>query len=229
MGERINPEPPPIKAPGQDNQMLVDGSPLAIVGIFVAVLRERFAEGNGIPMYQWDADPNKTKIQIRSAFEDGHTVRGDKPAIYIDKDETIYGKSVIGDRAGYTFKDSKDFQWCLATVPIIIDCVASRKGESAIIGDVTHWSLHASSDAIQAAFAFHDMSPLRLGRTVPYEDDKEAWTSPISFTVQYNMRWTRVPIAPLLQEIALKIQTAEMSPTDYLLELVTRLKDLPES
>lgn len=221
--------PPPVKTPEQTNPMIVDGSPLAIVGIFVAVLRERFAQGNGIPAYQWDPDPTKTKIHIRSAFEDGATVRGDKPAIYVDKEETIYGKSIIGDRAGHTLHNSKDFQWCLATVPILIDCVASRKGESAIIGDVTHWSLHASSDAIQAAFAFHDMSPLRLGRTIPYEDDKEAWTSPISFTVQYNVRWTTVPIAPLLQEIALKIQTAEMSPTEYLLELVTRLKEFPES
>jgi hypothetical protein len=221
--------PPPVKAHDQAHQLILDGSPLAMIGIFVEVLRERFAPDNGMPKYHWYEDAHKTKVIIESAFEDSDTKRGDKPAIYIDRDEIVYGKTVIGDRAGFTWKDSKDFQWTLATTPILIDCVASRRGESAILGDIVHWSLHVMSDAIQATFSLHDMSPPRLGRTIPYEDDKEAWSSPVSFTIQHNVRWTTVPIAPLLQEIVARVTASGLDPTQYMLLVTHRNNDLPES
>lgn len=224
-------KPPPVRAAGQKLSLnIVDGSPLAIVGIFVAFLRERFAPGNGPSDYPWYEDANKARIFIESSFEDNDTKRGAKPALYVDKDQSVYGKSIIGDRAAHRFRDSKDAQWCLSTVPILVDCVSSRRGESAILGDITHWSLHVASDVIQKAFALHDMTAPTLGRTVPYEDDQEAWTTPVSFTVQYNVRWTVVPVAPLLSEIALKIQKSGMSANEYLLELVARGGgQLPES
>lgn len=219
--------PPPVKAPEQAEQtkpFIVDGSPLAIIGMFVAVLRERFTEGNGPPDYPWTEDSLTTKIIIESGFEDNQTERGKKPAIYVDKDDSVYAKLIIGDRAGHTWKNTKDFQWTLSTVPVLIECVSGRKGESAIIGDITQWSLHAMSDAIQAAFALHDMTPPTLGRTVPYEHDKEAWSTPVSFTVQYNVRWTTVPIAPLMQELATKIRISGGNATAYFTDLVTRLE-----
>jgi len=185
--------------------MIIDGSPLALIGVFVSILRERYAPGQGIVNYPWYADITKTKITIESAFADSDEHRNFKPAIFIDKEETIYGKVVIGDRAGRNMFTSQDFFWSLATVPILIDCVASRRGESASIGDVVQWTLHSASDIIQGVFGFHSMSPPRLGKTIPYEADKKAWTSPITFQVQYNVRWATVPIAPLLQDIALHI------------------------
>ncbi len=222
-------KPPPVKAPGQSST-IVDGSPLAVVGIFVAFLRERFAPGNGLDDYPWYEDALQSKIFIESAFEDNETKRGAKPALYVDKDQTVYGKSILGDRAAHRFRDSKDAQWCLSTVPILIDCVSSRKGESAVLGDITHWSLHVASDVLQKTFALHDMTPPTLGRTTPYEDDQEAWTTQISFHVQYNVRWTVVPVAPLFSELSLKIQNSGMSANEYLLELVTRSNtQLPES
>lgn len=223
-------KPPPVKAPNQTSSMIVDGSPLAIIGIFVAFLRERFAPNNGPDTYQWYEDVNSTTIVIESSFEENDTVRGFKPAIYVDKDQSVYGKSIIGDRAAHRFRDSKDAQWCLSTVPILIDCVSNRKGESAIIGDIVQWSIHVASDVLQKAFSLHDMSPPTLGRTTPYESDQETWTTPVSFQVQYNVRWTVVPIAPLLQDISLKIQESGMTTNEYLLELSVRsTTNLPNS
>lgn len=230
--ERLGPAiksflPPPVKSPAQAAQekpFIVDGSPLAIIGIFVAVLRERFTEGNGPPDYPWDEDSLKSAILIESAFEDNQTERGKKPAIYVDKDDSVYGKLIIGDRAGHTWKDTKDFQWTLSTVPVLIECVSGRRGESAVIGDIVQWSLHAMSDAIQAAFALHDMTPPTLGRTVPYEHDKESWSTPVSFTVQYNVRWTTLPIRPLMQELVTKITAAGGNANLYFTDLVTRFE-----
>lgn len=228
LGPAIKPFlPPPIKAPDQAAQtkpFIVDGSPLAIIGIFVAVLRERFTEGNCPPDYPWFEDPTQTKIIIESGFEENQTERGKKPAIYVDKDESVYARLVIGDRAGHTLKDTKDFQWTLSTVPVLIECVSGRRGESAVIGDIVQWSLHAMSDAIQSMFALHDMTPPTLGRTVPYEHDKEAWSTPVSFTIQYNVRWTTLPIRPLMQELVTKITASGASATQYFTDLVTRFE-----
>jgi len=213
--------PPPIKGQNQPS-MIVDGSPLAIIGIFVEILQERFAPGNGLDNYPWYEDQNQSKIVIASDFEDNVTERNKKPAIFVDKDQSVYGKIVIGDRAGYTIKDGKDFQWTLSSVPVLIDCVSDKRGESAKIGDIVQWSLHAASDVIQSTFAFHDMTPVTLGRTGPYEADKEAFSTPVTFNIQYNVRWTTVPIRALLQEIALRIEKTGTSPTDYFVDIALR-------
>ena len=212
---------PVPRAPGQNATMIVEGSPLALIGIFVAFLRERFTTPNNPPNFLWSDDPNHATVLVESAYDaPGNTKRGKKPAVYVDKDQSVYGKSILGDRAEHNFRNRNEGQWCLSTVPMIIDCVAANKGPSAILGDIVHWTLHASSDLIQAAFGLHDMTSPTMGRTIPYEDDREAWTTPISFTIQYNVRWTLVPIDPLLHEIALKIQQSGASSTDYFVNIV---------
>jgi hypothetical protein len=221
--------PPPTQAQDQvkDNSRVVVGSPLAIIGIFVEVLRERFSPGNGPEDWPWDANLNETKIVIESAFAEGNTERGKKPAIFVDKDESVYAKAIIGDRAGMVWKDMTDFQWTLGTVPVLIECVAGKRGESAIIGDIVHWTLHCASDPIQATYAFHDMSPPTLGRTVPYEADKESWTTPVSFHVQYPVRWRVTPIRNLIQEIRLRLRNIDA--TQHYIEIAAyRSGNLPD-
>jgi hypothetical protein len=218
------------KADEQGNKIIV-GSPLALIGIFVAVLRERFSVGNGPPDYLWQENLTNTKLVIESGFSPvGNKERNKRPAIFIDKDESVYGKIILGDRVGVRWTNMQDVQWTLSTAPILIECVASRRGESANIGDIVQWTLHASSDAIQAGFGLHDMSPPTLGRTVPYEADREAFTTPVSFQVQYNMRWNTTPIAPLIQEVRMKIQQANAeTPEEALVQIaLNSTGNLPE-
>lgn len=210
MSDSLRRNPPPTKAQAQgpptDEEHIIVGSPLAVIGIFVEILRERFKDGNGPTDWKWDANLNNTGIVIESAFAEGDTERGKKPAIFIDKDESIYGKIILGDRVGVVWRDMSDYQWTLGTAPVLIECVASKRGESAIIGDIVHWTLHCASDPIQATYSFHDMSPPTLGRTVPYEAEKEAWTTPVSFQVQYPVRWRTTPIRALIQEASLRVR-----------------------
>jgi len=218
----------PILGHNQNPRLVLDGSPLAMVGMFVEVLRERYSPGNGPERYPWDADVNKTKIVIAASFEEeGNTPREKQPAIWVDKDESSYSKIMIGDRVGHEQRTGKDYQSCLATVPLTITCIAGRRSESAFIGDVTQWSLHASSDVIQATFALHDMTPPTLSRTMPYDSKPNSWATTISFQVQYNVSWTYVPIAPLLQNIALRVQASGETPSDYFLERVLGMSDIP--
>ena len=202
--------------------MIVEGSPLALLGIFVSVLRERFTDPNNPPNFQWTDDPNLASVIIESAYDaPGNTKRGKKPAIFVDKDKSIYGRSIIGDRAEHNFKNSREGQWCLSTVPMIIECVGTKRGVSAILGDIVHWTLHASSDLIQGAFGLHDMTAPTLGRTLPYESDRESWSTAITFTVQYNVRWRLIPINPILHELAMKISQSGATATDYFVNLVS--------
>jgi hypothetical protein len=216
---------PPVRVSGQQ-QYIVDGSPLAIIGMYVSILRERFSEADSPrrDTWVWQDDPTASTITIESALEDNSTLRNKQPAIFVDKDQSIYGKSVVGDRAHHQMRNSQDVQWALSTVPVIIECVATRRGESAILGDIVQWTLHAASDVIQKTFGLHDMSPPTLGRTIPYEMDSECWNTPINFQVQYNVVWTYVPIKPLLQQIAVRIEAAGTTANDYFTEVVMQRK-----
>jgi len=220
---------PPVRVAGQQ-KMIVDGSPLAIIGIFVAVLRERFT-GVDCPdrdAWEWLPDIEQSKIVIESAFEDNVTVRNKQPSIYVDKDQSAYGKVVIGDRVAHDFRNQGDVQWTLSTVPVIIECVGSRRGESAVLADIVQWTLHASSDLIQKTFGLHDMTPPVLGRTVPYAMDAEVWNTQVSFQVQYNVAWVYLPIRPLLQSIEARIEAAGVSATDYFTEVVLHRRETVE-
>jgi len=223
---------PPTRVTGQQ-KMIVDGSPLAIIGIFVEVLRERFTGANcpDRDAWEWLPDIEQSKIVIESAFEDNVAVRDKHPNIYVDKDQSAYGKLIIGDRVAHDFHNQGDVQWTLAEVPIIIECVAARRGESAVLADIVQWTLHASSDLIQKTFGLHDMSPVTLSRTMPYQSDAEVWNTQINFRVQYNVAWAYVPIRPLLQSIEARIEAAGVSAADYFQEVVLhrreRLADLP--
>lgn len=179
------------------------GSPLAVLGVFVEVIRKRFLPEFKLP-WVWYSDIKKAgdqAIAIESAFNEDTTQRNFRAAIYVDRDELVMGRTVLGDVAARHIPSGKVAFWALGSVPILIECVAAKKAESAIIADLVSIYLHASSDLIQAAFGLHDMTPITMGRTQPALRDKNQFSTSLSFTVQYNLRWTNTPTAPLLQQI----------------------------
>lgn len=196
------PEPQVLPAPEKPQQItLRPGSGLAVIGVFVEVIRKRFSPDiPGLP-WTWNDDIKKTKIAIESAFNEDKDHRDFRPAIYVDRDEQILGRTVIGDFAGQQLTSGLRGFWALQTVPILIECVAAKKAESAVIADVAGIFLHASSDLIQGKFGFHDMTPVTIGRTQPFPRDKTQWVTPILFNVQYDLRWTNKPTGPLLAQI----------------------------
>lgn len=180
------------------------GSSMAVIGVFVEVVRGRFMPDQGLE-WAWADDPKKTQIIIESAFNVDNQLRNTRPSVYVDRDEQQRGRTAIGDFAGQHNPSGLRGFWALDTMPILLECRAAKKAESAIIADVTSWFIGASSDLIQAAFGFHDLTPCSLGRTQPVERDKDEWITPITFTVQFPARWTNKPAAPLLQQILAKV------------------------
>jgi len=104
----------------------------------------------------------------------------------------------------------------LRTVPILIECIAAKRTESAILADITDVFLLASNRLIQGKFGFHDMTPTTVGRTQPNPKDKNEFITPVTFTVQSVLRYTNRPTAPLLEEVELEIsRTSVDSATEY--------------
>lgn len=197
-----------LPRPERPQQVMIrPGSGMAVIGVFVEIIRGRYLPDQCLP-WVWNNDPKQTKIAIESAFNEDNELRNVRPAIYVDRDEQVRGRTVLGDFVGQQNTTSTRGFWALDTMPILIECRAAKKAESAIIGDLTSWFLGASSDLIQAEFGLHEMTPCTLGRTQPSERDKGEWTTPITFSVQFNARWTNKPAAPLLRQIIARVEAS---------------------
>ena len=60
------------------------------------------------------------------------------------------------------------------------------------------------------------MTPMTVGRTQPSPRDKDQWITSVTFVVQFPLRWTNAPTAPLLQEIEMQIKASGAdSATEY--------------
>lgn len=205
------PNPKVLPSP-EDGQVasIRPGSKLAVIGVFVEVIRRRFASTSAGPDFPWtwDRNTNTSKIEIESAFNEENSAKNKRPAIYVDADDQVNSRTVLGDFVGKRNTDGLTGFWHLETVPILIECLAAKRLESAIIGDIVSTFLLASNRLIQGKFGFHDMTPTTVGRTQPYARDKGAFVTPVTFTIQNDFRYTNAPTGPLLESIELEIASS---------------------
>jgi hypothetical protein len=210
-GVPMVPDPKLLPSPEAAQPVTIrPGSGLAVIGMFVEIIRKRFLPEAALP-WVWHSDIKEgaeKSIAIESAYNEDAEQKNFRAAVYVDRDEQVIGRTVLGDRAGQHIPSSLVGFWALETVPILIECVAAKKAESAIIADLVGIYLHASSDLIQAKFGLHEMTPVSRGRTQPFPRDKTQFVTPVSFSVQFNLRWTNKPTAPLLQQISTDISVS---------------------
>jgi len=213
---------------GQQADIAV-GSPLAIVALFAEIVRERFRPGSGLAwVWSENSTPQKTeentedqprRIVIEPAFNENLEVRNYRPAIYIDKGETAAGKVALGNFVGQQMHTGFRAFYALGTTPMDIEIVSDSKGESAILGDLVWFYLLAGREQIRSSFDLHELTPPILGKTVPFEGDKSQWSTHVSFEVQFNLRWTTLPIGPLLKDISMRYRDSkETNPDVFLLK-----------
>lgn len=190
----------------QDPLKIAAGSPLAIQGVFLEVIRERFRTDAGLGII-WRPDITETDILVEVGYNEETESRSQVPAIYVNKLDTTPGRVIIGDRVGVRLEDHCEGFGAVATVGISIECVSNDEGESAVLGDIVQYMLLASQDVIQREFGFYDISHPSLGQTVPYDRDTNKWLTGVQFQVQFWIRWKQVPIRPLLQQIAQRVSS----------------------
>lgn len=213
---------------GQQADITV-ASPLAVVALFTEIVRERFRPSNGLSwVWNENSTPQKTeentedaprKILIEPAFNENLEVRNYRPAIYIDKGETAAGKVAIGNFVGQQLHTGLRAFYALGTMPMDIEVVSELKGESAILADLVWFYFLAGREQIRSTFDIHDITPPILGRTVPFEGDKTQWSTHITFEIQVNLRWSTLPVGPLLADILLRYRDSkETNPDVFLLK-----------
>jgi hypothetical protein len=184
------------------------GSMLAVCGLFVEIIAARFTfetTGDELPWRINRAEPAKSTIWVASAYNEGDEMRNRRPAVVIEVENAVPGRIVTGDRAGQRLESGLEAFYSLLTMPITVDCIASKRAEAAVLGDAVQVFLHASSDLIQAAFGFHEMTPVSLSKPVPVKTDKTEFSAQVSFSVQVPLRWSSAPTHPLLRELVTRI------------------------
>lgn len=199
----------PIPVPSTHPWMRVS-SPMSLIGIFVAILRERFDPGtfsDPVLQWAWKEDLNTTGIFIESGFNDKMEARNTRPAIWVDRSQNNYGRVSVGDQDQIptNLKFRHETFYSTAETDMLFDCTSSERGESMLVGSLVQDTLHMMARLIEAAFGLRDMSPVIMGRTVPYEKDKALWNTPVEFRAFYEVRWTTVPMATLLTRLYMKI------------------------
>lgn len=188
----------------QDPLKIAAGSPLAIQGVFLEIIRERFRSDSGLGLV-WDPDLTTTGLIVETGYNEEVEARNKVPAVYINRLQTVPGKVMVGDRVVVRLPDHLEGFGALSTVVMSVECVSNDEGESAVLGDIVQFMLLASQDVIQREFGFYDMSHPSLGPTQPYDRDQTKWATTVDFQVQFWIRWSQVPIAPLLQQIAQRV------------------------
>lgn len=202
----------------QNPLKIAAGSPLAIQGVFLQIIRERFRSDANIGII-WREDISTTDVVIETSYNEETESRSQTPAVYITRLNTVPSRVVLGDRAGVRLTDHLEGFGALTTVAMQVECVSNDEGESAILGDIVQFMLLASQDVIQKEFGFYDMSHPTLGETTVYPRDVNKWSTMVNFTVQFWIRWSQVPIAPLLQQISQKITANGYDAAGYFTEI----------
>ena len=196
------------------NKAVLPGSPLAVQGVFLEVLRERYKASSGL-QWQWDSDPTLTTLLVELGLNQETETRGTAPAVYINKLDTVVSRAVIGDRAGVQLHTGTEGFTALVTSPMRIDCVSTEAGESALLGDNVQFTLLVAQDPLQKHFGLHNVSLPSLEDTTPYERDNTRWNTPVDFQIQYWVRWIQRPLGPILQDLHYKV-SSESNPSYYI-------------
>jgi hypothetical protein len=202
----------------RQQRTILPGSRLAVIGVFVEIIRRRFVFPNAPEDFQWywRKDTDKTTILVESAFSEASTGKNFRPAVIVDADDQTIGRTTLGDLAGKNLQRGLTGYFHLVTLPIMVECIAATRGESSTLSDTVGIYLQASNRLIQATFGLHEMTPITIGRTQPASSDKNKFLTPVTFSIQSVLRYTEEPSAPIMRDIVANIAASGVEPTEYL-------------
>jgi hypothetical protein len=212
------------------------GSPLAIIGLWVLALRERFNANLGEPLpWVWRANlrPDDAEngeplpeaprnLVIESAYNVEKAHRNYRPAIYVGRGRATATKIAVDNRAGNFIPTGFKAHYGHVTMPIIFDCESENSAESTTIAETAWGFVLATRDIFRSSFGLHDIVEPALEETTPGALDKNTWTTQVAFNVVYEQRWGTRPIAPVLREIAAQLEAGTSDGGTTLQQLAAR-------
>lgn len=203
-------DPSRLATPNETPERFSFSTPVVVLGIFTAILRERFSnEAESLPAlpWGWEEDLKETEVFIETGFNENMEARNVRPALWVDYLQHAFGKVAIGDQDQMPISIPKRVEWfyALAEMDMVIDCTSPDMGESRLLAGIAQEFLQMCADIIEAAFGFRSISPIILGRTAPYKKDRTLFNSEIQFRVGYERRWMTFPFANVLHGIRARI------------------------
>lgn len=194
------------------------GSPLAVLGVFVEVVRARFQPPNRLP-WQWRVDPRRLEedngsaehpfpIYIESELLDDPDARDFMPAIYVGNDDIRESRIVVGDKYAHHLPTRDQWYHAHEQIPVTLTCVSPTRAEASILGDIVYRHIQAGRNLIREEFDLHAIDNIVHGKTQPFRrngSDTDKWMAPVTFVVTMNVRWHVQPFAPVLQGIRLHL------------------------
>lgn len=188
----------------QDRTKIAAGSPLAILGLLLEGLRERFNEEANVGIV-WRDDVQTTDILIEAGYNSETESRDSGRALYVNRLSSVPSSLVLNNHAGTDLPSSLEGFMCMMQSQITIDCVSNDAGDSSLLGDIIQHFCIGSRKIFEGWYGIHDMSLAELGQTQPFSHDQTKWATTVAFRLQYQVRWSAVKIRPLLQDISTHI------------------------
>lgn len=186
-------------------------SPLAIIGAFLYLIRNRFAAGARMP-WEWHADYTTTGILVEAQYNETTEVRDNRPGVFVDRDQTSYGKVSLGnlDQAQPLILQRQLTHFMsVGQTDLLIDCVSTSRGESMQIADAVQGYIEASRYIIMGVFGFRDISPIVMGRTATFAKQTDLHQTTLNFRVEYETHWATAPAYPVLRGLGIHLKESD--------------------
>ena len=209
-----------------ENEDVFPGSSLAVIGLWIYVLRARFAPDPAHPLpWVWeedlraeddqDGDPppdgSPRKVQIESAYNVEKQARNYYPSVYVGRGggPITAEPSSVGDLVGKHRPTEYQAYHAFAGMPITLECEAENAGEANTIGDILWSFVLCNRQICREEFGFQEITHPILGDAKSTERDKEIWVVPVQFKVTFDMRWTTIPHQPVLRDMGVVLRGRE--------------------
>jgi hypothetical protein len=183
-------------------------SSLHLIGIYLDILRERFANPGDSFQWFYDEEDSLSRLFIEAGAGDEVKKNDARPALYVDRSPLVFPKVSIGDFVGSNRPTGLKAFYSTGTGQIIIDCVSKNRGESAVLGDIVQGFLMMSSDQILKHKTLRDITPITLGATQVWEKDARVYATRVTSEISFDVKWATTPVARKLQGVELRIDHA---------------------
>lgn len=196
-------------------------SPLALVGVFLDVLRQRFHPDYGLP---WkftlgDANRNESTMTIEAAGNPLAEELGKRPGIFVQRNPITFSQVTLGDEFHSTMKSGARFYYTTAQTGMTFICEAEEAGEVEVIADIVLSTLMMGADRIEETFVFRKLGPFAISSRAVTRQDVELHQIHVQMGLSYDVRWLNYPIAPILKEVVERVGATYNNGDQYFTEI----------
>jgi hypothetical protein len=222
-----------------ENADVFPGSSLAVLGLWIYILRARFAPDTyHVLPWIWaedlraeddqDGDPlpdgSPRKIQIESAYNTEKQPRDYYPSVYVGRSggAITVQQTAVGDYVGEHRPTKYQAYHAFAGMPLTFECEAETSGEAQTIGDILWSFVLCTRQICREEFGFQAISHPVLSDVEPFERSKSLWRVSVQFQVSFDMRWTTLPHDPVLRDVSATLR-GRKNAEGYLTSLVGKV------